>query len=151
MKKIIKLTLCMLVAGAFLVGGCSSTKFEKYDGSPTPAGNVGEVDSVDGIDFWRNGQPNRQYLILGVIEQSHHHRLPLGRLSRAFSSPGDSENRQEAREDAIAKVAHKNGGDAVILVAETPEFNPDTDSATDESYGHHRHQEYTLIVVRYVQ
>lgn len=143
--------LCMLFAGAFLISGCSTTKFEKYDGSPTPAGNVGEVDSIDGIDFWKNGQPNRQYLILGVIEQSHHHRLPLGRLSRAFSSPGDSENREEAREEAIAKVAHKNGGNAVILVAENPESDTDADESSDETYSHHRHQQFTLIVVRYVQ
>ncbi len=139
--------LWMLFTGAFLIGGCSTAKFEKYDGSPTPEENVGEVDSVDGIDFWRNGQPDRQYLILGVIEQSHHHRLPLGRFSRVFSGSGDSEDREEA----IAKVAHKNGGDAVILVAETPEADPDTDQSIDEPYGHHRHQQFTLIVVKYVK
>jgi hypothetical protein len=147
MKKNLTVTLCLLFAGAFLMGGCSTTKFEKYDGSPTHQVNVGDVDSVDGIDFWRNGQPNRQYLILGVIEQGHHHRLPLGPVSRVFSSPGGGRG---DREEAIAKVAHKNGGDAVILVAETPE-STDTDQSTDEPYGHHRHQQFTLIVVRYVQ
>ncbi len=120
------------------MSGCSSTKFEKYDGSVTPAANVGEVDSVDGIDFWKNGEPDRQYLILGVIEQSHHHRLPLGKVSRSFSSSSD-------REETIAKVAKKNGGDAVIFVAQ------DTDTApSDEGYGHHRHQHFTLLVVKYV-
>jgi hypothetical protein len=147
MRKNVTLMLCLLFAGAFLVGGCSSTKFEKYDGSPSPAENVGEMDSVDGIDFWRNGQPNRKYLILGVIEQGHHHRSPFGRVFRDFSSSDD----REKREEAIAKVAHKNGGDAVIFVAEDSEFTEDAEQSADESYGHHRHQQFTLLVVKYVK
>jgi hypothetical protein len=147
MEKNTALVLSLLFAGAFLVGGCSTTKFEKYDGSVAPAENVGEVSSVDGIDFWRNGQPDRQYLILGVIEQSHYHRLPLGEASRTFSNSGDREDREEA----IAKVAHKNGGNAVIFVAETPESTMDADQSTEESYGHHRHQRFTLLVVKYIK
>ena len=132
------LILCLLLAGAFLMVGCSSTKFEKYDGAVTPAENIGEVDSVGGIDFWRNGQPDRQYVILGVIEQSHHHGLPLGKVSRSFSSSSD-------REETIAKVAKKNGGDAVVFVAQDID-----EEQSDEGYGHHRHQHFTLLVVKYV-
>ncbi len=144
MKKNITLMLCILFAGAFLTGGCSSTKFEKYDGSATLQENVGEVYSVDGIDFWKNGQPDRQYLILGVLEQSHHHHVPLGRVSRVFSN-------SSGREEAIAKAARKNGGDAVVFVAEDPESAMDTELSAEEPYGHQRHQRFTLIVVKYVK
>jgi hypothetical protein len=96
----------LFVATVFLCG-CSSTKFTEYHGSEVFQGTGGSVRVVDGIDFWENGDSNRKYKILGVIDESHKHGYLPGRFNRLFSDSGD-------RESAIAKVAHKQGGDAVV-------------------------------------
>ena len=55
---------------------------------------------VDGIDFWENGDPNKKYEILGVIDDNR----------------GDGIFTHLGRDSAIAKVAHEKGGNAVILM-----------------------------------
>jgi hypothetical protein len=147
MKKTVVLVLSVLFVGTFLMCGCSGTKFKEYQGSAILQGNGGEVYTVDGIDFWHNGEPDRKYKVLGEIEEGHKHRIPLGPLSpasRLFSNP-------DAGEEAIAKAAEKNGGDAVIFVAKTPQTNTDSDTSTEDQSGHQRRQQYTLIVVKYVE
>jgi hypothetical protein len=130
-----------IVAAAVLLGGCSSTKFTEYHGSDVFQGAGGEERSVDGIVFWQNGYPDRKYKILGVIEESRKHRLPLGRFSRIFSDGGDS----DGREAAIAKAAHEHGGDAVIFVER------DRGQSDTGQFDEGNHRQYTLVVIKYLE
>ena len=93
---------------------------------------------VDGIDFWENGDSNRKYKIVGVIDESHKRGFLPGRFNRLFSDSGD-------RESAIAKAAHKQGGDAVIFVAR----NQEPSSADQSGNGRHR-RSLELVVIKYV-
>jgi hypothetical protein len=128
-----------LLVAALLLGGCSSTKFTEYHGSEVFQGKGGgAVSNVHGIDFWEDGDADRKYKILGLIEHSRGQRVPLGRLFRSFSSSGDHES-------AIAKAARKKGGDAVIVL------NGDDAQSSGDDFGeehHRRHKKY--LVVKYV-
>ncbi|HXD01657.1 MAG TPA: hypothetical protein VN048_20135 [Verrucomicrobiae bacterium] len=133
-------TLSALLVATFLLGGCStSTKFTEYQGTDVFQGKGGgAVSDVDGIDFWEDGDADRKYKILGLIEHSRGKRPPFGRFFRSFSSSGDSES-------AIAKAARKNGGDAVIVLG------GDDEQSGGDDFGerHHRsHKKY--LVVKYV-
>ena len=135
------LKLFSVFTAAVLLCGCSSTKFTEYHGSEVLQGAGGEERTVDGIDFWEKGDPDRKYKILGVIEESRKHRLPLGRFSRIFSNSGDTDD----RDSVIAKAAHEHGGDAVIFV----------DRSRSQSdigqFGEQNHPQYTLVVIKYVE
>lgn len=133
-----------LFLGALLVGDCSTPKFEEYHGSEILRGKGGVMHSVDGIDFWEHGDPDRKYKILGAIENKPKKRLPLGRLSSLVPKSGN-------RESAIAKVAHKRGGDAVVVVAKAPDPYADASEATDGRHGNRSHQRFTFVVVKYLQ
>lgn len=129
----------LFVATVFLCG-CSSTKFTEYHGSEAFQGTGGSVRVVDGIDFWENGDSNRKYKILGVIDESQKHgHLPLpGHLNRLFSGSGD-------RESAITKAARKQGGDAVIFVARDQEPS----GVDQDGNGHHR-RSTEVVVIKYL-
>ena len=131
--------LSALLVAALLLGGCSSTKFTEYHGAEVFQGKGGgAVSNVDGIDFWEDGDADRKYKILGLIERSRGQRVPFGRLFGSFSSSGGSES-------AIAKAAHKKGGDAVIVL------NGDDAQSSGDDFGeghHRRHKKY--LVVKYV-
>jgi hypothetical protein len=66
------------------------------------------VRTVKGVDIWENGEPDRPYVIVGVIDSAT---LPTsGVLLGAALAAGS--------EGDMVNVAKKNGGDAVILVSE---------------------------------
>jgi len=131
--------LSTLFVATVLLCGCSTTKFTEYHGSEVFQGTGGSVRVVDGIDFWENGDSNRKYRVLGAIDESPSHRLPIGRISRLFSGSED-------RDSAIAKAARKRGGDAVILVS-TDQEPSDTGQSGDE-----KQQRITkFVVVKYVK
>jgi hypothetical protein len=98
------LTAVALVAVLFT--SCSTTTFTEYRGQGIVEGKGGTVRVVNGIDFWENGEPDRKYKILGVIDDSRGE----GLISRS------------GKDNAIAKVARERGGDAVILVGSSREF-----------------------------
>ena len=129
-------TLCVATV---LLCGCSTFKFTEYHGSEVFQGKGGEARTVDGIDFWEGGDSSRKYKILGVIDESPRHRLPLGRFSRLFSGSGD-------RDSAIAKAARERGGDAVIFVTEGEE----SANAGQSGEGNHR-RTTKFVVVKYVE
>jgi hypothetical protein len=133
----IQMLSTLFLATVFLCG-CSSTKFTEYHGPEVFQGAGGSVRVVDGIDFWENGDSNRKYKILGVIEESHKRGYLPGRFNRLFSDSGD-------REKAIAKAAHKQGGDAVIFVSRDQE-----QSNMDHSGNGHHRRSTELVVVKYV-
>jgi len=132
--------ISMAFVATVLLCGCSSTKFTEYHGAEVYQGAGGNVRTVDGIDFWENGEPDRKYKILGVLDEGSKHHLPLGRFSRVFSGSGNS----DARDSAIAKGTHKYGGNAVVFAAKNQE------QSDDGQLGGRNHQRFILVVVKYV-
>jgi hypothetical protein len=99
----IKPRLLLGVLATLACASCAvipSTTFTEYRGADTMTGTGGTVRTVDGVDFWATGTPNRNYRILGVIDDSRTD-APIMKLMN-----------QDA---AIARVAKEHGGDAVIL------------------------------------
>lgn len=131
----------MIVVITGLLCGCSGIKYTEYHGNEVLQGPVGTPRNVDGIDFWENGIPGRKYKILGILANGSKKRLPLGRLTQGFSGSGDRDD----RDAAIAKAAHKHGGDAVVLVSGGGGQSDAGDS------GGRRHQRRLLVVVKYIE
>jgi hypothetical protein len=94
------------VAAALLVA-CSSTTFTEYRGQGVRQGKGGTVRTAHGIEFWENGEPDRKYRIVGVIDDSR----------------GSGLISQVKRDGAIAKTAREKGGDAVILLGRDKELS----------------------------
>ena len=132
--------LAALFLTVVLLCGCSSTKFTEYHGSTVFQGAGGAMRSVDDIDIWEGGEPDRKYQVLGFIEASHGHHVPLGHFSRLFSSSGEGDS-------AIAKLARKHGGNAVILVGGNRAPASDDD---DVSEGRHPRIK-RIVVIKYVE
>src|ERR1700722_3194517 len=109
--------LSTVLVAMVLLCGCSSTKFTEYRMAEVIQGAGGLAQGIDGIEFWEKGDPDRKYKILGVINEIRRHRVPLGRLTRIFSNFGSGDD----SDSAIAKVARKHGGDAVIFVSKDQE------------------------------
>lgn len=109
--------------------GCSSSpKFTQYHGSEIVQGTGGSNRAVDGIDFWEDGTPLQKYKILGTIDENHQH----GKFGDLFSTD---------RDEAIAKIARQQGGDAVIFV----EGNPEPSTQDEQGHTHQRLKMLTLI------
>ena len=92
------------VLASVLCASCAvipSTTFTEFRGADTMTGTGGTVRTVDGIDFWETGTPNRNYRILGVIDDSRTD-APLMKLLN--------------KDGAIARVAKEHGGDAVVML-----------------------------------
>jgi len=113
-----------------LATSCSTTNFTEYRGQGVVEGKGGTVRVVEGIDFWENGEPDRKYRILGVIDDSR----------------GDGLISRLGKDGAIAKVARERGGDAVILSGSSRELR-----GVDLDSGAAYHRRITkLVVVKYV-
>ena len=134
--------LAIVTLASVLVGGCSAPPtFTEFHGKEIFQGAGGEVRSVDGVDFWENGEPDRRYLILGVIGQSAKDQRPLGHLSQVIQDSGGNSD----RDTAIAKVARAHSGDAVIIMTKV---QAPSDKAPP---GSKPQKVTTLVVVRYVE
>ena len=125
MKRYIMTTLA---AVSMFAAGCSTT-FTEYRGQSIVEGKGGTVRKVDGIDFWENGDPDRKYQILGVIDDSR---------GDSIFVPG--------KDGAIAKVAREHGGDAVVLLRSERELG-----AIDNDGSVHYRRITKVAVVKYVQ
>jgi|HubBroStandDraft_2_1064218.scaffolds.fasta_scaffold944569_2 hypothetical protein len=131
----------ILVIMTALLCGCSSIKYTEYHGTEVLQGPVGTPRDVEGVEFWDNGIPARKYKILGTLASGSKKRMPLGRLTQGFSGSDDKDD----REAAIAKAAHKHGGDGVVLVRGGSGPSDAGDS------GGRRHQRLLLVVVKYME
>jgi hypothetical protein len=81
-------TILAVLLAAFVIS--CETEYTPYRGTNVIQGQGGTVRTVDGIDFWENGKPNRNCEILGVI------------------------NDQGESDSTIARTARKRGGTAVV-------------------------------------
>lgn len=68
-------------------------------------GRGGEMEQIEGVDYWTNGDPPRRYEIIGYIEDRRHASGLIG-MARLKSLPKQ-----------VARMAKENGGDAVIMVS----------------------------------
>jgi hypothetical protein len=131
-RTILLLTILIVTT---LLCGCSSPKFASYSGSEVFQGTGGGTErTVDGIQFWEHGEPARKYKIIGVIEQNHKY--------GHFPSFGSTDS-------ANAKVAHEQGGDAIMIVVKNQESSS---GDQDEVFGKWSHRRSTtLVVIKFVE
>lgn len=81
-----------------VLGACSTTRFYPHEASENQhAGKGGSRFTVEGIDVWFNGEPSRQYAILGYIEDARglyadedHRSVESGVLARAREIGADA-------------------------------------------------------------
>jgi len=116
MKKSQLYSVLVLLTIASMSSGCiSSTSFQEWRGADEYVGEGGTFHTVDGIEIWENGSPDRRYKVLGVADVSTLSKAPCMVITGGFDSHVDN---------CLAKEAKKHGGDAVILVqAESSMFD----------------------------
>lgn len=100
-------TASIVVASAILFStpAAAEAKFIAWHGKAQALeGEGGEMEEVDGIQFWSNGDPPRYFVLVGYINDT---RLSTGLIGKM---------RVKGRTKEIAEVARANGGNAVMLV-----------------------------------
>ena len=103
--------LCVL-----LVVSCSSTSpdFTAYKDDTIFEGHGGVVRSVNGIEIWTEGSPDRKFQIIGAVALKEGTALQLpGPLNQLAQLGQLAESSPEAH---LASEARAHGGDAVIII-----------------------------------
>ena len=101
---VLGLVVCMTVGLSIASPAFAAPEFLAYEGrNAIHDGQGGEKKTVDGIDFWSNGDPPRRFKVLGSLTDRRHKTGIIG-MVRMSGLDGD-----------IAKAAKEAGGDAVIL------------------------------------
>lgn len=99
-----RFVLCLLLATAS--ASASALDFKRYYGRDAVVeGQGGEMEQIEGVDYWTNGDPPRRYEIIGYIEDRRHASGLVG-MARLKSLPKQ-----------VARMAKENGGDAVIMIS----------------------------------
>jgi hypothetical protein len=127
------LKIISLIIFVFIAVSCSSTStdFTAYKDNTVFLGHGGAVRSVDGIEFWMDGSPDRKFRIIGVVgmKQEKGQRLPLpGMLNTLTQLP---QLAQSSPESHLASEAKAHGGDAVIIIQPTHDKPADSSGGTD--------------------
>jgi hypothetical protein len=83
------------------LSGCASTDYKTFEGrNQVFEGDGGTRVTIEGIDFWENGEPPRKFVLMGIIDDERPGGIiPMARLKKD-----------------IAKKAKAQGADAVILL-----------------------------------
>jgi hypothetical protein len=123
---------------AVLLCGCSTTKFTPYHGTATFQGKGGASRLVDGVEFWEDGDSDRKYTVVGEIEVSRKGGEWSARMGRLLSNSDDQDS-------AIAKLARKQGGDAVIVVSTDHKSSDDNSGKTS-----HQQKSARFVVIKYL-
>jgi hypothetical protein len=99
--------LALLLTVALIFTGCSTTDFQSWEGrNSVIEGQGGTKKVVDGMDVWTNGDPPRQFRILGVIDDERSGGLiPMAKLKHD-----------------IVKKAREHGGNAGILLSSSSQL-----------------------------
>lgn len=101
MRRIVLLAALLAISTA-----ASALDFKRFYGRDAIVeGRGGEMESIEGIDYWTNGDPPRRYEIIGYIEDRRQATGLVG-MARLKSLPKQ-----------VARMGKENGGDAVILVS----------------------------------
>ena len=98
--------IALAFAGFFFSASIAAAQeFVQYEGrNSIHEGQGGNRKTVNGVDFWSDGEPPRRYQVLGTITDERHKTGLWGMISMSNL------------ESDIAKSAKGAGGDAVILV-----------------------------------
>ena len=95
------------IFGLLLIAGCATVDYQPYEGrNNLYQGEGGTKLVVDGVDFWANGTPPRQFSIVGVV------------VSEIGSGYGD----EAIIRSSVAKAVKEKGGDAAIQVNNNASF-----------------------------
>ncbi len=110
MKSILIVGAAVWVALAVPLRAIAAPEFLAYEGrNAIHEGQGGEKKTVDGVEFWSNGDPPHKFLVLGSLTDRRHATGLVGMV------------RMSSLDDDIAKAARAAGGDAVILASEDNE------------------------------
>lgn len=111
--------LCLLVLLCLGLSACATSRFYQHEGSNNSfQGRGGSRFTVEGIDVWFIGEPDRRYTILGYIEEPY----------------GAQVDEDHKRVDAsVLKKAHEVGATALIEVV--TETRPDSSFTTGGLFG----------------
>src|SRR5665213_3594899 len=99
--------LCAIAAIYAPISSAAFPQFLAYEGrNAIHQGQGGEKKTVNGVDFWSNGDPPHKFKVLGSLTDRRHE---TGLVGMVRMSTLESDN---------AKAARAAGGDAVILESE---------------------------------
>jgi hypothetical protein len=102
----------------------AAPEFLAYEGrNAIHEGQGGEKKTVDGIDFWSNGDPPHRFKVLGSLTDRRHETGLIGMV------------RMSTLDSDIARAARVAGGDAVILQSEDDDVVGATGFATSDFNG----------------
>jgi hypothetical protein len=156
------LKIIMAVSCLIILASCASSdpEFTAYKDNTLFEGHGGVVRSVNGIELWTDGSPDRKFRILGVVAVKPGTALrlpgPLNELAQAGqlikSSP----------ESHLASEAKAHGGDAVIIIQNSRQYagfsdpenatgaGNEAESSQSETSAKHGHVREAYIV-KYVE
>ena len=115
-SKTIKFNLVVCVAALTVVSGCatSNVSFLPYRGTQSVfKGSGGTVRQLKGIDVWENGDPDRKFKLIGIIEQ-------IGQDSssrRLINLNITGQIKSGIQESELVDLVKKNNGDALVLIS----------------------------------
>lgn len=111
----------LAVVPVLLVLGCASTEFKPYEARNNVfEGTGGTKVIVDGMEFWENGDPPRQYKVLGIIDDERR-----GGILSMSGLRGD-----------VVKKAREAGGDAVVQLTNESKIAGFYSSGSASAYSH---------------
>jgi hypothetical protein len=103
----LRVSFLVLLSVLFLAG-CATVDYQPYEGrNNLYQGDGGTKLVVDGVEFWANGTPPRQFSIVGYV------------VSEVGSGFGD----EAIIRTAVAKTVKENGGNAAIQVNNNSSFS----------------------------
>ena len=125
------LKMIMAVSSLIILASCASSdpEFTAYKDNTLFEGHGGVVRSVNGIELWTDGSPDRKFRILGVVVVKPGTKFRLPGLLNELAQAGQS--MQSSPESHLASEAKAHGGDAVIIVQNGRKH----DSASDPESG----------------
>jgi hypothetical protein len=100
MAKLLLACLCACLIS--VIGACASTTYKEYVGGRIVTAEGGTRETVEGIEVWENGAPNRPFRVIGIVDDKR----SGGLIPRSM------------RLSDIAKKAKEGGGDAVVIYQE---------------------------------
>ena len=102
----------LLVLPVLFVASCSSTQYTEYRSNEIIQGQGGAVRTVNGVDIWKDGTPDRKFKIIGVIDDAQNDVIGNGVVSGMMQQSMES----SARDSDLASQTKLHGGDAVVIV-----------------------------------
>jgi hypothetical protein len=102
----------VLILPVLFIASCSSTQFTEYRSNEIIQGQGGAVRTVNGVEIWSDGIPDRKFKIIGVIDDSQRDVINNGVLSGMMQQSMES----SARDSDLVNQTKLHGGNAVVVV-----------------------------------